>query len=76
VTAATDIRYGRRGGSFTSGNRVDVASAPRCAICQLPMLLGQRITHLICTEEAGFQHPQGNYPASTALAKGSPHHKR
>ena len=73
---ARDIRYGRQGGRVIPAGQaaLDPATAPRCAICAQPMLLGQRRTHLMCTEALGYQHPQGSYPASTTLQKASPHH--
>jgi len=76
MTARTDVTHGRQGGRIVTG-RSD-RPAPPCEICGRPMHLGQRRTHIACTEELGYEHPQRYYPASNTLGlrKGSPHHAR
>lgn len=55
MTAATDVRYGRRGGRLTAwdgrpydGHPFPHELAPTCSVCHLPMVLGQPGRHWRC----------------------------
>lgn len=47
---ARDIRYGRQGGRIVAWDHppLDISTAPACAICGRPMLLGQNVRHWTC----------------------------
>ena len=74
MSAASDLLYGRQGGRIVTkrGSSTHLDHAPRCELCDQPMVLGQRRTHLVCTEATGQQHPQGTYPEHTHLRKTTP----
>ena len=49
--AARDTRHGRRGGGWIEGDpneRPRAVDAPRCPVCDLPMMVGQRNGHGVC----------------------------
>jgi hypothetical protein len=50
VSVKTDAKYGRRGGRFIADGYTptDIAAAPRCAVCDRPMLVGQATRHAVC----------------------------
>lgn len=43
-----DAAYGRRGGGW-SDSTVNTGKAPRCSVCGLPMVAGQRERHGVCS---------------------------
>jgi hypothetical protein len=51
MSKRTDLVYGRRGGNWVPDGKtppINPARAPRCDVCAMPMVLGQRERHNIC----------------------------
>lgn len=45
-----DATYGRRGGNWRDDNNdLDIKRCPKCSVCGLPMVCGQKVRHGICS---------------------------
>lgn len=45
-----DMAYGRRGGHWRDNNEdLRIDRCPRCSVCGLPMVVGQKVRHGVCS---------------------------